>query len=294
MAHADREPFSFERCVKDRDVEELVDLHFHRRLAFALVLKPIEWLGLESLSPMKLTLISIAIGVLAGVVAWFTPELGAWASVVAAVLALVHVVLDCSDGMLARCRGGGSHFGMLVDGLGDGIVGAALFIGLSRVSVYAVDTPWVYLGLAAIIASILFHVTLYDGVKNRFVDGVTPPSSEPPAPPPAPPPGFQGAVQRIVQVIYDAMYGGVRPPTVDAEARPSVDEFRREFRRPMRLVSWVGLGTTLAQMYVAAALVPFDARAPLIIGLAFIVGLGNVIALTGIVAWKRAERRLGL
>src|SRR5690606_27203806 len=164
MAQADREPFRFEQCVKDRDVEELVDLHFHRPLAFAFVLKPIEWLRLEAVTPMKLTLASIAIGVVAGIVAWFTPELGPWASALAAALTLVHVVLDCSDGMLARCRGGGSHFGMLVDGMGDGVVGLALFLGLSRVSVHAYDTPWVYAALAAIIASILFHVTLYDGI----------------------------------------------------------------------------------------------------------------------------------
>jgi phosphatidylglycerophosphate synthase len=294
MAHADREPFRFEQCVKDKDVEELVDLHFHRRLAFAFVLKPIEWLGLESVTPMKITLVSIAIGVLAGVVAWFTPELGPWACVVAAALTLTYAVLDCSDGMLARCRGGGSHFGMLMDGIGDGIVGLALFVGLSRVSVHAFDTPWVYAALLAIIASILFHTALYDGIKNRFVEGVTPPSSEPPAPPPPPPPGFQGAVQRVVQVIYDAAYGGARPEPIDPERRPTVEAYRAEFRRPMRLISWVGLGTTLVQMYVAAALVPLDARAPAIIGLVFIAGLGNVVALVGILAFRRAERRLGL
>jgi len=288
-------PYRFDSCVKDLDVEEIVDLHFHRRLAFWLVIKPIEKLGLESVTPMKLTLTSIAIGVLAGIVSGMAPEYGLSMCVVGAAMLLVHVILDCSDGMLARLRGGGSNLGMLVDGLGDGIVGVAYWAGLARTTASFVDGPWVWPALIAILVSIATHTSLYDNVKNKFVAATAVPNPAPastPAPPAREPSDFEKKAEVIIERIYRA-YAGAGVALASGDAVRKDPTIARALLRPaMRSVSAIGLGTSLFTMYVAAALMPIWPTAPLVIGLVGLAGIGNVVMVVALIQWKRGERAL--
>lgn len=286
-------PYRFEACVKDLDVEETIDLHLHRRLAFWLVVKPIEKLDLESVTPMKLTLASIAIGILAGVVSGLAPEYGISMCVYGAALLLVHVILDCADGMLARLRGGGSNLGMLVDGLGDGIVGVAYWAGLARTTAASVEGVWVWPALIAILISIATHTSLYDNVKNKFVAATAVPN-------PAPGPGlpqavltpFEKKVEAVIERIYK-VYGGAGVALANGEAiRKDPGLARRLLRPAMRSVSWIGLGTSLFAMYTSAALMPIWLEAPLVVGLVGLAGVGNVVMAVALVQWKRGERAL--
>lgn len=78
-----------------------------------------------SVTPNQLTVLMIAVGLLAAVAAAL-PGLG-WA-VVAAVLVLAYFILDCSDGEVARWKGMTSVVGVYLDRVGHYVVEAALLV----------------------------------------------------------------------------------------------------------------------------------------------------------------------
>lgn len=291
------ESWQFDRCVKDLDVEEAVDLYFHRRLAFWLVIKPIEKLNLTFITPMQLTLVSIAIGVLAGVVSGMGKEHGPMMCVYGAILILVHVVLDCSDGMLARLRGGGTRLGMLVDGMGDGIVGVAYWAGISRTIAAGLEGPWVWPALVAILFSIGAHTSLYDGIKTKFVAATTPPVK--PGETPSAPSNqseTEKKIEAFIERIYTVYAGyGSTVGKIDREeevAAPDVDRARAALRPAMRSMTWIGLGTSLFVMYVSAAFMPWWPNGPLWVGLVGLAGVGNVVMIIALRQWKTGEASL--
>lgn len=291
------EPWRFEQCVKDLDIEEAVDLHWHRRLAFYLVLKPIEKFGLSSVTPMRITLFSIATGVVAAGVMAMAPEHGSMMCVYGALLLLLYVVLDCSDGMLARLRGGGTRLGMLVDGMGDGIVGVAFWAGTSRAIAAELEGVWVWPALVSILFSIAAHTSLYDGIKTKFVEATTPP----PLPTDAPATvthqsDFEKRMEAWIESLYTLYAGyGSTVGQIDRDkqlAAKDVVRARRLLRPAMRSMTYIGLGTSLFTMYASALIMPFYPAAPLYVGLVTLVGVGNVIMVIALLQWKRGEAAL--
>ncbi|MDH5490715.1 MAG: CDP-alcohol phosphatidyltransferase family protein [Myxococcales bacterium] len=292
---AARGRWRYEACIKDRDLEELVDLHWHRRLAFWLILKPIER-GLSFIRPLHLTVLAIVVGLIGGYACSQIPTHGPLLGVWAGLLTLMHVVLDCSDGMLARVRGGGSFLGMLLDGISDAIVGFAVWLGCALAMVAEIDAWWGWPAAVAILLSILLHVALYDGYKGRFEKGVRP-EVDLAAPASAEEQARQTALERFLERLIGGIYRSTYVALnakVGGEEAPAVDpaRFRRAFAAPMRLITWIGLGTNLALMYLSMMLVPLWPLAPIWIGLVLIVGLGNALTVWAILAWKRAEREL--
>lgn len=289
-AHA---PFRFEDCPKDLDVEEPVNFYFHRRLAFYLVIKPIERLGLSWVTPMKLTLASIAVGILAGVVSGFGPEYGPQACVLGGLLLLLHVVLDCSDGMLARLRGQSTRLGMLVDGLGDGIVGVAYWAGLARTTAHLVHGPWVWPALVIILVSIATHTSLYDNLKNKFV-AATFRGPSPDAGVRVEQTDFERRAEAAIERIY-RVYGGAGGSLVAGDLGGVEPDTARKLLRPsMRSAAQIGLGTSLFWMYLSALCMPLFPLAPLVVGLFGLAGIGNVVMVVALFQWRRGERRLAV
>lgn len=109
------------QSIKSWEVEDRVDLFFYRPLGFV-VAKLGSKLGLY---PTHLTLL----GALAGSSAGALFFLGGQAFWAAAALFLFSGVLDSADGQLARLSGRSTAFGLVLDGICDNIVFAAVYIG---------------------------------------------------------------------------------------------------------------------------------------------------------------------
>ncbi|MBF8186653.1 CDP-alcohol phosphatidyltransferase family protein [Nonomuraea sp. K274] len=127
-----------------------------------------------SVTPNQLTWVMTVAGIVAGVVLAVP---GLWAAVLAAVLVQVYLLLDCSDGELARWTGKTSLTGVYLDRVGAYFAEAALLIGLGfRVSVVMPDW-YTVLGFAAALGAILIKAET-DLVDVARAKGGLPTASE--------------------------------------------------------------------------------------------------------------------
>lgn len=135
----------------------------------------VTWLmARTSVTPNQLTWVMTVAGIAAGVVLALP---GFWAVVAAALLVQVYLLLDCSDGELARWTGKTSLTGVYLDRVGAYFTEAALLVGLGwRVS--AVLPDWyTVLGVAAALGAILIKAES-DLVEVARAKGGLPAASE--------------------------------------------------------------------------------------------------------------------
>jgi len=114
----------YRSMLKPLPIESWPDLFFYRPAAYGLVkvFSPLP------VTPNMISLSAIAVGLTSGYcLALGTPR----SFQTAGFLFLTNVILDCSDGMLARYKHNGTPLGRIVDGLVDYCNGAAIFIGLA-------------------------------------------------------------------------------------------------------------------------------------------------------------------
>lgn len=106
--------------------DELLDAYVNRPLAQHIVnaVKP------TRVTPNHLTFVSASLGTLAGALFTVDPSVQPYAPFAATVSLFASMVFDCSDGQLARARGGGSITGRIYDGLGDYVVAFSLHLGI--------------------------------------------------------------------------------------------------------------------------------------------------------------------
>lgn len=274
------------RALKDPAVEEPVNRWIHRPLAFLFV-RPLEHLDLP-VTPNHLTLVSGALGVSAAACCYHALGGGAAFTLAGALLLFLSVLFDCADGMLARLAGGGSRFGMLLDGAVDTVVGVSVWYGLSHTLAGQLQAWWVWPTCGAALVSIVVHAALYDDAKDRYLraaHGV--------AAAPAPP---AGAVERALDAVHRGVYGCIAARARAHGTFDYVDRDRaaRELARPMRLSSFIGLGSHLCVVYLVVLLSAFDARAA-VLAITLLVTVGtNAVMVVALVAWKRALARLRL
>lgn len=142
--------------------------HWAGRLYMRRLSPYVTWAGARAgLAPNHLTAAMIGCGVAAGVVLALG---GPVSAVVAAVLVQCYLLLDCSDGELARWSGRTSIAGVYLDRLGHYLAEAALLIGLGvRAQGTAVAGGWVVVGLAAALGAVLIKVEtdLVDVARSR-------------------------------------------------------------------------------------------------------------------------------
>lgn len=151
------------------EIEELADFYVHRPAARivgrALLPTPI--------SPDQITILSGVTGVSAGIALWYSADRPAL-RLVAALLLFASVVLDCTDGYVARMRQQISRTGVIFDGFTDAVVGLSVLLAVTYL--VAREQPgaagWVWLLGAVAIASAEAHCFLFDVAKERYVVGL--------------------------------------------------------------------------------------------------------------------------
>ncbi|MCG8557554.1 MAG: CDP-alcohol phosphatidyltransferase family protein [Proteobacteria bacterium] len=285
--------WTLRKSLKELAVEEPVNRYLHRPLAFALI-RPLEHLSLP-ISPNHITLLSGALGLGAAASCYHVIEGGPGFAVLGALLLFLSVVLDCADGMLARLRGGGSRFGMLLDGFIDLVVGVSIWYALARTSVtYLGGGGWAWPLAVLVLVSIVVHCAFYDQYKERYTRNVTtqvrsPHRGEPTAA------GARGGFVRLAGRLHRLYETIVGSPEAGTLRRPDVDAaaYRRALARPMALMRWLGLGSNLTVMYVAILLSAWQPMAPWWLGHIVINGAMNAMLIVAVVSWKRAEQGLG-
>lgn len=282
--------WTYERTLKDPDVEEKINFYWHRPVAFQL-LRPLErWKRRPS--PNQITVFSGIFGVASGLVAYMSSDIGRVALPIAAALLFVSVILDCCDGMLARLTGQSSEFGMVLDGAVDFIVAMAFGLGLSFAVVPHIEGDWALPMIIITFPSMIVHCAVYDHLKNRFVL-----LANPPKPPPADTGKNGNLFIRFFKALYENIYFGVSYALTgvgELHNRPDIspEEARAIMVRPMRMAAWMGLGTHFFCLYTATALGVFYTGAPVIAAAILIAGLLNIWMLVVAVAWRRGERAL--
>jgi phosphatidylglycerophosphate synthase len=228
------------------EIDELVDHYWHRRLA-AWAVRAVQNTGI---TPNQVTILSGVTGALSGVVmiiGWDRPLV----RLVAAVLALVSVVLDCVDGQLARARGESSTAGMILDGLVDIAAGFFVLLGMTWIIWRTTEQVWVWPLAAFAMLSSLAHCFVFDTVKRRYIRHVRGDAgrfcqSAPIAIPADVPPGFYTWVYRRHMRAQRTLI----PDLIGF----SPQRYRAENRDRIRLWALLGLGTHIFVLYTAIAL----------------------------------------
>jgi CDP-alcohol phosphatidyltransferase len=236
---------------KPRETDELVDLLIHRPLAAGVValLRP------TPISPNQVTLLSALAGIGSGIAVWRAP--GHPASLLwGAGLLLLSVVLDCSDGHLARVRGQSSTYGAILDGIADYTVGVALAIGASHFMAASFGTGayWL-LGLLGA-GSAVAHAALFDHTKTRYIALVGQ--------------GYREREENLDQIrenrarareerrwtdvlllrVYES-YARAQQAALGLPQARDPAAYREAHRWRMRLWSFLGIGTHFALAYLA-------------------------------------------
>lgn len=135
----------------------------------------VTWLMARTpVTPNQLTYLMTVAGVAAGLVLALP---GLWAAVGAALLIQVYLLLDCSDGELARWQGKTSLTGVYLDRVGAYFAEAALLAGLGWRASAVLPDWYTVMGFAAALGAILIKAES-DLVEVARAKGGLPPASE--------------------------------------------------------------------------------------------------------------------
>jgi phosphatidylglycerophosphate synthase len=146
------------------EIEELVDFHVHRPLARRLARRLLP----TPITPDQITLIGGIVGAAAGVSLWLgadRPPL----RLLAALLLFTSVVLDCTDGAVARMRQQISRTGVILDGFIDAVVGLSVLLAVTYDAARRQPGAGIWVLGAVAIASSEAHCFLFDVAKERYV-----------------------------------------------------------------------------------------------------------------------------
>ena len=154
----------YKKSLKMTEVEEIVDLIIYRPLAFLLV----KLIYNTKITPDQLTLAAIVMGLIGGLFYTFGLQP---TSNIGAIFFILFIILDCSDGQLARLKKNGSSLGRLLDGIADYIVVTAVYIGIAIGYSQKGGQPFLILGLLLLSGvSIIIQDMLVDFYRTRFLD----------------------------------------------------------------------------------------------------------------------------
>jgi len=154
----------YKKSLKFPAVEEYIDLVFYRPLAFLIVKAVYN----TNIKPDNLTFVAILSGLsAASLYAYGYP----WSLKAGALMYGLFIVMDCSDGQLARLKKNGSHIGRIIDGVADYIVVTAVYVGLAihfygDENVKASMLVWLIVSGVSVIAQSM----LVDFFRTRFLD----------------------------------------------------------------------------------------------------------------------------
>lgn len=231
-------------AFKAREIEELVDVYFFRRLGivFALIARFLR------LTPTTVTFGAMFAGLIGGaMLAW--PE---WAPL-GVVLLILHGVLDSSDGQLARMTGQTSEFGRVMDGVAGYVTHVAMYLGI-LVTAWSRGGWWLFLAAVVAGASTITHAQMYDYHRTTYASfvlkGIAPPAVV--GDPHGGLLGFYEGMQRTLAGLHPEVERRMAERAVNGVVR---DEdralYRRCFYRPVR--GWNAMGDNLRRLSIALA-----------------------------------------
>lgn len=282
-------PWRLADSLKNSAVEEWVDHHIHRPVAF-LIIRPLQF-HFTFITPLHLTGVAMLLGVAAGVGFACVRDYGPIGYVYGAMLLFSSVVFDCADGMLARLRGTSSRLGELADGYSDLVAGAAIWWGMSYAISAGLSQWWVWPINGVSLASIMVHLALYDRFRNYYQNRSKNDAKLPLDVRPA----KRSWIYKLFSGFHEYGYGmffnlvGGRSKAAD-ELAP--DTFAAHFYQPMKAISWIGLGTHLCLIYVLALIASINSAHIFLLVHVSLIGAMNGAALYGLWSWKKAEARL--
>ena len=100
---------TFESTLKSVDTEEFIDIHFYRPIGYRLAL----FFDRLGITPNQVTVMSIIIGIAAGICFYYTSF---WMNLLGVCLLIWANIYDSVDGQLARMTGRKTELGRILDG----------------------------------------------------------------------------------------------------------------------------------------------------------------------------------
>ena len=248
---------------KSRDVEEPVDMYFHRPLAAAFAALIVRL----PITPNQVTYGSLLVGVAGSVFLYRAAFLGApsWSYAVAGLFLFASVILDCADGQIARAKGGGSRMGRILDGLVDMFVLLPAYLILGFGLVKHLGTIWVVIASFAGITS-WARIVIYDKIKSIYLAHTQPSSADGTESEEAleaeltelrakgPLSAYIGMFiyVRVLMRIENSFAPG--SSHVREYGPEELQAFRERHHVTMRWCSWMGLGTHMLFLYTSVIL----------------------------------------
>lgn len=128
----------YEASLKSIETENYLDRIFYRPIGFQIA----RLLRNTGITPNQITILSIFVGVAAGIMFYY-PVLSY--TLIGILLLVCANILDCVDGQLARLTGIKSEIGRILDGLAGDFWFATIYVALAWRLMNEYGTPWFFL-----------------------------------------------------------------------------------------------------------------------------------------------------
>lgn len=153
----------FEDSLKSIETENFLDRVFYRPIGYRIALV----LSRTSVTPNVITIISIFIGIFAGMLLY--PQ-NIWINLFGCVCLVFANILDCVDGQLARITGIKSEVGRILDGLAGDFWFISIYLSIAlRISGY-IDENWIiWLAVSLSGVSNLIQANIADYYKTAHL-----------------------------------------------------------------------------------------------------------------------------
>lgn len=152
----------FTASLKSRDTEEQIDIWFYRPIGLRIA----RVCAKLNISPNTVTITSIYIGVVAGILFYWD---NLWINVIGMLLLIFANSLDSADGQLARLTGNKSLFGRILDGIAGDFWFGAIAIALSMRLIHAGWSPWIWILAVASGFSHVIQSAMADYYRNLYL-----------------------------------------------------------------------------------------------------------------------------
>ena len=241
----DLTPASDGLAFKAREIEELVDVYFFRRLGILFA----HAARIAGLSPTAVTWVALVVGGVGG--SALASSRYAWLGVV---LLVMHGVLDSADGQLARMTGQSSEFGRLMDGVAGYVTHVGMYLGI-LVSAFSRGCGWGLVAVAVIAGlSTIIHAQLYDYHRTTYLSIAI--KGQPSLPAAEQQPiGIVRVYESMQRVLSGLHHEVERAIAARALARQvgadDRDRYRACFYRPVR--GWNLMGDNIRRLSIALA-----------------------------------------